>query len=84
MPRGLSWKSFLVAGTLAGIGFTMAIFLAVLGFAPATLQPAKAGILLGSTVSAIIGLALGRFVLEPPSAEIAAVTVEQAEQSTEL
>jgi NhaA family Na+:H+ antiporter len=52
----LSWP-FLTAGAfLAGIGFTMSLFIANLAFSPTTLAAAKLGILTGSAVSAIIGL----------------------------
>ncbi len=52
----LSWP-FLTAGAfLAGIGFTMSLFIANLAFDPQMLGAAKLGILTGSAVSAIIGL----------------------------
>jgi NhaA family Na+:H+ antiporter len=47
----------LTAGAfLAGIGFTMSIFIANLAFERDLLGAAKLGILMGSAVSAIIGL----------------------------
>ncbi|MCK7611716.1 Na+/H+ antiporter NhaA [Roseibium sediminicola] len=55
-PTHLSWP-FLTAGAfLAGIGFTMSLFIANLAFDPNQLGAAKLGILMGSAVSAIIGL----------------------------
>lgn len=55
---GLSW-SFLAAGAfLTGIGFTMSLFIAGLAYAPATLNAAKLGILVGSVFSAAIGLSM--------------------------
>ncbi|WP_417712088.1 Na+/H+ antiporter NhaA [Roseibium aggregatum] len=52
----LSWP-FLTAGAfLAGIGFTMSLFIANLAFDQELLGAAKLGILMGSAVSAIIGL----------------------------
>ena len=44
----------------AGIGFTMSIFIAMLAFADETLlNAAKLGVLLGSLVSAMLGLSWG-------------------------
>ncbi|NKX65553.1 Na+/H+ antiporter NhaA [Labrenzia sp. 5N] len=55
-PPHLSWP-FLTAGAfLAGIGFTMSLFIANLAFDPDLLGAAKLGILMGSAVSAVIGL----------------------------
>ncbi len=57
LPRGVSWRHILGAGTLAGIGFTMAIFIANLAFAksPTDLEHAKLSILVASAISAIVG-----------------------------
>jgi NhaA family Na+:H+ antiporter len=45
------------AGWLAGIGFTMSLFIAQLAFVdPEMVEQAKLGIFLGSSVSAVIGL----------------------------
>ena len=55
-PPGLSW-SYLAAGALlAGIGFTMSLFIAGLAFSPAMLDAAKIGILVGSSASAAVGI----------------------------
>lgn len=47
-------------GLLAGIGFTMSLFVAGLAFAgePRLLADAKVGILLGSVCNALVGAAL--------------------------
>jgi NhaA family Na+:H+ antiporter len=45
-------------GLLAGIGFTMALFIANLAFDKALIDSAKLGIFLASVVSAVAGLAL--------------------------
>ena len=60
LPRGVSWRHILGAGTLGGIGFTMAIFIANLAFesSPTDLEHAKLAILVASTISAIVGGAL--------------------------
>jgi NhaA family Na+:H+ antiporter len=65
MPSGVNVKGLLVIGTLAGIGFTMSIFLAQLAFADAaTLATAKMAILIASTVAAIVGLVIGTRLLK--------------------
>lgn len=57
LPTGVRWVHLLGAAWLAGIGFTMSLFIAELAFgtSPAAAQ-AKLGILLGSALSALIGL----------------------------
>lgn len=57
-PPELSWGSLAGGGLLAGIGFTMALFIANLAFSESLVGSAKLGILLASVVSALAGLAL--------------------------
>lgn len=57
LPKGVSWGAILGGGFLAGIGFTMAIFIASLALQGDLLDAAKVGIIAGSFLSAIIGLA---------------------------
>ncbi|MDP3427348.1 MAG: Na+/H+ antiporter NhaA, partial [Humidesulfovibrio sp.] len=53
---GVNWRHLLGAGCLAGIGFTMSIFIAELAFGdPVIKDSAKLGILCGSLASAILG-----------------------------
>jgi NhaA family Na+:H+ antiporter len=59
-PANLDWWRISGGGLLAGIGFTMAIFIANLAFDPSVINSAKFGILLASVVSAAAGLALLR------------------------
>jgi NhaA family Na+:H+ antiporter len=54
----LSWPCITGGGLLAGIGFTMSLFIAGLAFPPPTLEAAKLGIFAGSIASAAGGLAL--------------------------
>jgi len=57
LPAGVQWKHLLGAAWLAGIGFTMSLFIAQLAFsAPGMVEQAKLGILLASAISAGIGL----------------------------
>ncbi len=58
LPDGVGWKVLAAAGLLAGIGFTMAIFIASLALDEALLDGAKVGVLLASTIAAIGGMAL--------------------------
>ena len=60
LPPGVSWGGISLVGLLAGIGFTMSIFISLLAFTDETLlAAAKLGILLGSLVAAILGLSWG-------------------------
>ncbi|WP_047304656.1 Na+/H+ antiporter NhaA [Pseudomonas fluorescens] len=60
LPPGVSWGGICLIGLLAGIGFTMSIFLAMLAFNDQTLLgAAKLGVLLGSLIAAVLGLAWG-------------------------
>ena len=57
VPGDITFKDILGVSFLAGIGFTMAIFIASLAFAstPEYIDSAKVGILIASFISAIIG-----------------------------
>jgi Na+:H+ antiporter, NhaA family len=62
LPSGVSWGGIWLIGLLAGIGFTMSIFVAMLAFNDAALLGgAKLGVLLGSTTAAVLGLGWGFF-----------------------
>lgn len=57
LPVGVQWKHLIGAAWLAGIGFTMSLFIAQLAFGdPVLVEQAKLGILLGSAISAVVGL----------------------------
>lgn len=57
LPAGAGWKQLAGTGLLAGIGFTMSIFIAGLSYKePAVLDISKLSILAGSTLSALFGL----------------------------
>jgi Na+:H+ antiporter, NhaA family len=57
LPEGVGWWALLGGGFLAGIGFTMSLFVAGLAFGahPRLLADAKVGILAGSLCSALVG-----------------------------
>jgi NhaA family Na+:H+ antiporter len=58
MPREIGWDVLLGAGALAGIGFTMSLFIAGLALEGPLLDAAKIGTLAGSVVSAALGMGL--------------------------
>lgn len=59
MPDGLTMRHLVGGGFLAGIGFTMALFIANLAFpSSAFLDNAKIGVLVASLLSGIIGSAI--------------------------
>lgn len=57
-PGDVPWSHFLGAGMLAGIGFTMALFIANLAFEGTALESGKLGILFASLVSGTAGMAV--------------------------
>lgn len=60
LPPGVTWGGVLLVGLLAGIGFTMSIFIATLAFAdPALLGAAKLGVLVASLTAVGLGLGWG-------------------------
>jgi NhaA family Na+:H+ antiporter len=61
-PPDLSWRLLAGGGLLAGIGFTMALFIANLAFSKNMIDSAKLGIFLASVASAVAGLALLRWL----------------------
>jgi Na+:H+ antiporter, NhaA family len=84
LPAGVGWLQLLVVGLVAGIGFTMALFIAGLAFpAGALLEVAKLGILGASAVAAVAGLIAGRLLLPRTAPTGAAATAAAAEASTE-
>jgi len=58
LPSDLGWTAVVGGGFLGGIGFTMALFIAGLALDGEMLDSAKVGILMGSLLSAAIGMAI--------------------------
>ncbi|KAA1420279.1 Na+/H+ antiporter NhaA [Nocardioides humilatus] len=60
LPDGVGWAQLTGIGAVAGIGFTVSLFIAGLSFpdAPALTEAAKVGVLAGSVLAAAAGLAL--------------------------
>lgn len=70
LPAGLDRRSLIAAGVLAGVGFTMAIFISGLAFGeadPAHQAIAKAAILAASLVAGVAGFILCRRVARTAS-----------------
>ncbi|MEZ5360574.1 MAG: Na+/H+ antiporter NhaA [Candidatus Zixiibacteriota bacterium] len=63
MPGGTTWGAMIGAGSLAGIGFTMSLFVASLSLEGGLLNEAKTGILTASAVNGIVGYLLLLFFL---------------------
>ena len=83
LPVGLDARHLIVLGVVAGIGFTMAIFIAQLAFSDANLLAAgKLGVLVASGAAAVVALVLGRVLLRPTEREDMAQTADEAEGST--
>ncbi|MHC4178524.1 MAG: Na+/H+ antiporter NhaA, partial [Planctomycetota bacterium] len=72
LPKGVTWGMIVAGGCLAGIGFTMALFIASLALEGDLLNTAKIGVLAGSLLSAIAGMIL-LVVLLPKTPEKAEV-----------
>lgn len=69
LPNGVTWRQFVSASCLAGIGFTMSLFIssAAFGADPVVQEIAKLAILAASIIAAIIGSAM--LLLSSPSVE---------------
>ncbi len=70
-PQGMDFKAMLGLGLLCGIGFTMSLFIGSLAFAHDGLRYTESviGVLLASTIAAVLGYAWLRMVLKPRAAD---------------
>jgi NhaA family Na+:H+ antiporter len=60
LSEGVTWAGITLVGLLAGIGFTMSIFIASLAFTDqALLSAAKLSVLAASSIAAVLGLVWG-------------------------
>jgi NhaA family Na+:H+ antiporter len=84
LPRSVSWGGVLVVGCVAGIGFTMALFIGALAFLDASmLAVAKLAVLTASAVAGVGGLVVGYRILPlGQSTDVAGTTPDDAERST--
>lgn len=73
MPTGAGWLHIYGIACLAGIGFTMSLFIGTLSFSDASLMNSvRLGVLLGSAISAVLGFTVLRIASrdgEPQKAE---------------
>ena len=59
LPERANWLHMIGVGCLAGIGFTMSLFIGTLAFdAPAQIDAVRLGVIAGSVLSTILGLAI--------------------------
>lgn len=85
LPRGLTYHHLVVVGIVAGIGFTMALFVAQLAFGDVEqLGAAKLGVLVGSGAAALLSFVVARAFLSPVPHPGAAESADEAERSTDL
>jgi len=79
LPEGIRWRHIYGVALLGGIGFTMSLFIAGLSYAEhyIALNEAKLGILLGSLLSAVLGIGVLQRTL-PKVAPAPQVTTEHA------
>jgi NhaA family Na+:H+ antiporter len=65
LPQGINFVHIVGVGFLAGIGFTMALFIGGLAFRGEELNYAKLGILVGSALAGVIGFMMLRMGTKP-------------------
>ena len=69
MPEGVRWVHIYGTGCLAGVGFTMSLFIGTLAFSdPELVNQVRLGVLMGSFASAILGYTVLRLSLQPNGA----------------
>ena len=67
LPEGIRWRHVYGAGWLAGIGFTMSLFISDLAFSDGSLvEAAKLGILVASLIAGVVGWTILRGASSPP------------------
>jgi NhaA family Na+:H+ antiporter len=72
LPAGMGWKQLFGMGLIAGIGFTMSIFIATLAFdLPGVQLIAKVAIIGASLVAGLLGFLYLRFVSKKEKPRIA-------------
>ncbi len=77
LPADVNWKQLIGAGMLAGIGFTMSIFITLLAYEdPEIIVSAKIAILISSVVAALAGLIWLNSILKGPKKNVKVVEVE--------
>jgi len=63
LPNGVSWPHVMAVGAVAGIGFTVSLFIAGLAFSePDVLEPAKLGVFAASVIAGVVGTIILRSI----------------------
>ena len=79
MPHGANWVHIAGLAFLAGIGFTMSLFIGGLSFTDQMhMNEVRLGVIAGSAVSAVLGYGLLRFVAGPEAKEASPAPVISA------
>lgn len=64
LPKGLKWKNIVGIGLLAGIGFTMSIFITILAFKDQiTIDNSKIAIMIASVIAGFLGFLYLKYTL---------------------
>jgi NhaA family Na+:H+ antiporter len=80
LPSGTTWRHVVGLSTTAGVGFTVALFVTSLAFDDALVgDAAKVGILVGSTVSGVLGYLILR--TSPPAGPATTVPGDDAAEA---
>ncbi len=79
LPKGVNWIQLYGTGCLAGIGFTMSLFIGTLAFDnPLLVDQVRLGVLTGSLASALLGFSVLWFNTQAESVEYRAANPESA------
>ena len=71
LPTGIQWKHIAATGFLAGIGFTMSIFITLLAFdSPGLVVNSKIAVLFSSLIAAVVGFFFLKLAVRKDVAEI--------------
>lgn len=82
LPTGATWRHMLGLAMVAGVGFTVALFVTSISFeAGALADQAKIGILVGSTLAGILGYTILRLVPAPAPAEVPETTAPEVQET---
>lgn len=80
LPPHINFRHIYGISWLAGIGFTMSLFITDLAFeSPAMLSAAKMGVLTASTIAGIVGWIILRRAIAPPAIPAVSVNREMAD-----
>ncbi|MEC9432079.1 MAG: Na+/H+ antiporter NhaA [Pseudomonadota bacterium] len=78
LPHGMTWTALFGVACLAGIGFTMSLFIGGLSFSdPTHAADVRLGVLSGSIVSAVVGFVILRFIAPAPRTEAEPIQAER-------